>query len=102
MVVDTEEKQKEDEQKRIKKQKKNKTDSDSDSDDEIAEEKEMKYINPLEVKDHIVRLWEKDSEILDIVFGNVFPNKETGFEIQSTGFEIFFIENLIVSSILKF
>ena len=57
----------------------------------------MKFINPIEVKSHIVQLWEKDYDILDIIFGNVFPNKQTNYEVKSTGPEIFFIENLIVT-----
>jgi len=74
----------------------NKTDSESESEDEGENEQEMKFINPIEVKDHIVQVWERENEILDIVFGNIFPSKEKNFEVRSTGPEIFFIENLIV------
>jgi len=57
----------------------------------------MKFLNPIEVRDHINQLWERDYDLLDIVFGNIFPNKERNFEVKSTGAEIFFIENLIVT-----
>jgi len=57
----------------------------------------MKFLNPIEVRDHINQLWERDYDLLDIVFGNIFPNMERNFEVKSTGAEIFFIENLIVT-----
>jgi len=78
------------------------------SDDEEEEEKDLKFLesdkkmkllHPLEVREHIYKLWENNKGILEIVFGNIFPSSsdsKQGYEIRSTGPDIFFIHTLIV------
>lgn len=35
------------------------------------------YLNPLEVREHLKRLWKKEKRILDLLFGSVMANKHT-------------------------
>lgn len=57
------------------------------------EMKSHKFLHPLEVWEHIKKLWKENQEILDLVFGYV--NQE-GFTV-STGFKTFFMNNVIVT-----
>lgn len=34
----------------------------------------QKYISPIEVKDHIKRFWEKERELLELIFGRYYAN----------------------------
>ena len=54
-------------------------------------------LNPLEVKDHIERLWAKDSEILSLIFGKYYPTVEgEEFVNETLGPNMFFVNKLIV------
>ena len=94
----------------------------SESDSEIDEtavgfHDSLKYLHPLEVKEHIKRLWEFDGDLLSLIFGNLLKKDKTiatvkgekdilsnigdknykwAFEISSTGPYIFFLETIIV------
>jgi DNA-directed RNA polymerase I subunit RPA1 len=75
---------------------------DSGSESEVIEEKKIddnnfKYLHHLEVREHMKKLWDKESPVLSIIFGNVFPNKEKGLEVQSCGADMFFLDNIIVA-----
>ena len=86
--------------------KKNKEEKSSDDDEietteskKIEGENNMKHLHPLEVKEHIVKLWEQNGDLLNIVFGNIFPNNtdsKYSFEVKSTGVDIFFLSTIIV------
>ena len=65
---------------------------------DFKDDKELKFLHTLEVREHITRLWEQNDTVLNLVFGNVFPrDSETqGDNIQSTGPDLFFLKNIIV------
>ena len=98
-----------------------KDNADSDSQSEIEEtelvknDHSLKYLHPLEIKEHIKRLWENDGDLLSVIFGNleIFNNKNDSnedfsenfdqiikqkynFNVSSSGSNIFFIETMIV------
>lgn len=52
----------------------------ADEDEEIEEEEDddisldqQKMLSAIEVKDHIVKLWNKERELLDLMFGRYYP-----------------------------
>ena len=61
------------------------------------------YLNPLEVRDHLRRLWKKEKRILELLFGSVMANRHTldnsekGFELVTNDLNMFFIEVLMVT-----
>ena len=63
-------------------------------------EEDLKFLHPLEVQEQIKRLWNRDGDLLSLIFGNVFKSNKSGrftFEIRSTGTELFFLENILVA-----
>lgn len=70
----------------------------SDDEEENVTEEQKKsqvYLHPLEVKQRMKQLWEKDQELLNLIFGKV---DETGL-ITNTGqgFDMFFMNTLLVT-----
>jgi hypothetical protein len=52
---------------------------------------------PLEVKDHIEKLWNKDKELLDLIFGKYAPTEDgTSYKTDSLGTRMFFMTKLLV------
>ena len=47
----------------------------SSDDEEYREGTAQQYITPIEVRDHIRRLWTKEHELLDLLFGKFDPSK---------------------------
>lgn len=66
--------------------------------EELHDSVEAKYLHPEEVKEQMKRLWNRESEILSLVFGNVFKKGKRNniFSVESSGTDIFFIETLLV------
>jgi DNA-directed RNA polymerase I subunit RPA1 len=89
--------------KKEKKEKETQDSAESESEEsEVEEEKasgdtNFKYLHHHEVRKHINLLWEKDSPVLSVIFGNVFPKGKKGIEIQSSGADMFFLDNIIVA-----
>ena len=51
----------------------------------------------IEVKDHIEKLWAKDKEILDLIFGRYYPEIDgEPYVSDSLGPQMFFINKLLV------
>lgn len=92
-------------------------DSESEEEVDIHNDDSHKYLHPMEIKEHIKRLWQLDGDLLSIVFGTLMRNNSNddvemedsqneavldnpisnlSFKISSTGPHIFFIESLIV------
>ena len=76
----------------------------SESEDEIDEKSQgadIKYLHPEEVKEQIKLLWNKEKDILNLIFGNVFKKEQRKnlFSVESTGYMIFFLENILVPPI---
>ncbi len=61
------------------------------------------YLNPIEVRDYIRKLWRKEKEVLDLMFGTIIVNqvtlekKQKGYKIMSNDFNMFFIEVVLVT-----
>jgi len=58
-----------------------------DKPDEI-QIKKQKYMQPLEVKYHIEKLWEKEKGLLSLIYGRFYPDSEKGrgqYKPQSLG-----------------
>ena len=59
-------------------------------------------MNPMEIKEHMRKLWIKEKKLLQLLFGNVMINKETldqdkGYKIICNDFNIFFVEVVAVT-----
>ena len=68
----------------------------SDDDDEKLTEEEKKshkFLHPLEVREHLKKLWKENQDILDIVFGHI----DSVGNVITTGFKTFFMTNVIVT-----
>ena len=63
-------------------------------DTEKPEQKKQKYMNPLEVREHIRRLWIVENTLLDLLFGTI--NIQLG-TIEGQGIELFFMNYVLVS-----
>lgn len=78
--------------------------SSSDLEEEVVKQNEesFKYLHPLEVREQVRRLWNRDGDLFSIVFGNVFSSKfkKFGFEVKSAGSDMFFLETILVFNIL--
>jgi len=60
------------------------------------------YMNPIEIREHLKKLWIREKKILSLMFGNVVINKETlksgkGYKIMSNDYNMFFIEVVAVT-----
>ena len=54
-------------------------------------------ISPIEVKDHIEKLWAKEKDLLDIFFGRYYPVLDgEPYVSDSLGPQMFFISKLLV------
>ena len=81
-----------------------KYDVSSDSDEEEVKGLEahlmdsVKYLHPLEIKEQLHLLWNRDGELLNILFGNIFYTKKNKYriEVKSGGIGLFFIDNILV------
>lgn len=52
---------------------------------------------PLAIKDHIEKLWAKEKDLLDLIFGKYCPTQDgSAFESDSLGAQMFFLQQLIV------
>lgn len=49
---------------------------DESSEEEYKEGGPQKYISPIEVQDHIKRLWAKNSHILNLMYGRFDKSKD--------------------------
>jgi len=54
-------------------------------------------MNPIEIREHLRKLWIKENKILSLIFGNVVINQETlkenkGYKVISNDYNMFFIE----------
>lgn len=68
-------------------------DIEDEPDEEFKEGALQKFISPQEVKQHISKLWKKEGDILNLIFGKFEPKGEgQPFETQSLGEQIFFID----------
>ena len=60
----------------------------------------FKFLHTIEVREHILKLWENDGDLLSLVFGNLFQNhnkeKKLNFEIKSQGPNMFFLDVIVV------
>lgn len=59
-------------------------------------------MNPIEIKEHLKKLWIKEKKLLSLLFGNVIVNRETlkqnkGYKVVSNDFNMFFVEVVAVS-----
>ena len=66
----------------------------SSEDEEFKEGTPQKYITPIEVMDHLIKLWNKESAMLDLLYGRVDMKKEG--HADSLGFSQFFIKSVVV------
>lgn len=54
-------------------------------------------MTPIEVKDQIERLWAKDKDLLELIFGRYYPVMDgEAFVTDSLGPKMFFITKLLV------
>ena len=49
----------------------------SSEDEEFKEGTPQKYITPIEVKDHLTKLWSKEGNLLNLLFGRVGTHSES-------------------------
>ena len=49
----------------------------SSDDEEFKEGTPQKYITPIEVRDHLKKMWEKERALLDLMYGRIDTEKET-------------------------
>ena len=62
-------------------------------DEEYKEGGQQKFASPTEVKDHIEKLWKKEGDLLNLIYGKFEPISDgKPFEITSLGSQIFFID----------
>lgn len=56
-------------------------------DEEFKEGGQQKYISPLEVQYHINKMWAKEKDLLDLMYGKFEPTYESSgpFEVTSLG-----------------
>ena len=68
-------------------------DSDKSNLDENYKEGTQKYISPKEVMHHIEKLWKKEGNLLNLLYGKFEPKAEgLPFETTSLGIQLFFID----------
>ena len=48
-------------------------DVEDDIDEEFKEGGQQKYISPIEVKEHIEKLWRKEGDLLNLMYGKFEP-----------------------------
>lgn len=71
--------------------------SDSEMDEEYKEGGQQKFISPTEVKEHIHKLWRKEGDLLNLVYGKFEPEEDgKPFEVTSLGEQLFFIDQALV------
>lgn len=57
----------------------------------------QKYISPIEVKDHIKKLWAKEKDLLDLIFGRfIATGTHEPYQSDSFGPNMFFMEKMLV------
>ena len=68
--------------------------SDDEEEAPISEEEKRshKFLHPLEVREHIKKAFSVNESLLNLVFGTVDKNGEG----ESSGFQIFFMNNVLV------
>lgn len=49
----------------------------SSDDEEFKEGTPQKYITPIEVKDHLAKMWSKEGNLLNLLYGRVDINSES-------------------------
>ena len=71
-----------------------------EEDEDMAEEiasGQQKMLTVQEVRDHIEKLWFKEKELLDLIYGRYYPAVEgEPFVSDSLGYKMFFMNKLIV------
>ena len=70
------------------------SDEDESSEEEYKEGGSQKYITPLEVEDHVRRLWGTESALLGLMYGRFAS--EAANQTDTQGFQQFFIRKVIV------
>lgn len=67
-------------------------------DEEFKEGGQQKYISPLEVQDHIKKLWNREKDLLDLMYGKFEPiyDRRGPYEVQSLGQQVFFLKKIVV------
>ena len=48
-------------------------DIEDEIDEEFKEGTQQKFISPIEVKDHITKLWRKEADLLNLIYGKFEP-----------------------------
>jgi len=72
-------------------------DLEDEIDEEFKEGGQQKFIAPSEVKTHIERMWRKEADLLNLVYGKFEPaEKGKPFETTSLGSQMFFIDLVLV------
>jgi len=64
------------------------SDAEESSEEEYKEGGAQKYISPIEVQDHIKRLWAKDGQLLGLMYGRF--DRTYPMRTDSMGFKQFF------------
>ena len=64
------------------------------SEEEYKEGGAQKYITPIEVQDHIKKLWNKELELLGLIYGKFDPKKP--FNTDTMGYKQFFRTKVLV------
>ena len=64
------------------------------SEEEYKEGGAQKYITPIEVQDHIKKLWGKELELLGLIYGKFDPKKP--FNTDTMGYKQFFQTKVLV------
>lgn len=66
----------------------------SSEEDELPEVGTQKYITPIEVRDHLKKLWKKEESLLGLIYGRF--DAEKPFHTDTLGYEQFFLEKVVV------
>lgn len=68
--------------------------SDEESEEEYKEGGAQKFITPIEVEDHMRKLWAADEQLLGLIYGRFDP--QCPFKTNSSGYKQFFQRKVIV------
>jgi len=69
---------------------------DVEEDEEYKEGTSQKYISPTEVQDHIIKLWNRQEDMLNLMFGKFEQGSKQEMEVQSLGPKMFFLNYVVV------
>ena len=92
----------EDKPKEKKEEEKKEGENDKEEGKEKAKESRKQIlIHPLEIKEHINKLWQNEKDLLSLLYGRIHPvakqdESDEPFRAESIGAELFFIEYLVI------